>query len=92
MTYRLTHDPESGAGYIRLRDGQYAETIHPTGGEGFGVDVDPEGYVLGVEFLSFAEYAEVIARSGGALMLPERIEGDPHDFDLGTQTDLRKAR
>ena len=54
MTYRFEHDPESGAFYIRLRDGDYHETIS-LGEPGFGVDVDAEGNVLGFEFLSFEE-------------------------------------
>ena len=75
MMYRFTHDPESGAIYVRLREGTYRETI-PLGdpGLGAGVDVDDEGYVLGVEFLSFEEYAEVVAARGGRLELPERVE------------------
>ncbi|MBA3423334.1 MAG: DUF2283 domain-containing protein [Rubrobacter sp.] len=81
MTYRLTHDPESGAGYIRLREGEYAETIPLTPGLGVGVDIDAEGLVLGIEFLSFEEYAELVGRAGGALELPERIE-DPANFRL----------
>jgi uncharacterized protein YuzE len=75
MTYRLEHDPKSGAFYIRLRPGKYHETIplvEP--GFGAGVDVDDEGNVLGVEFLSFEEYAEVVARHGGRLELPETLD------------------
>ena len=43
---------------------------------GFGahVDVDREGNVLGLEFLSFEEYAELVTRFGGTLEIPERIE------------------
>lgn len=80
-TYRITHDPQSGAFYIRLREGTYDETI-PLGdpGLGAGVDVDAEGNVLGLEFLSFEEFAEVIADRGGALELPERFRAsDPSD-------------
>ena len=53
----MEHDPESGAFYIRVRNGEYHETI-PLGEPGFGagVDVDAEGNVLGFEFLSFEEY------------------------------------
>lgn len=76
MTYRITHDPESGAFYVRLREGTYNETV-PLGddpGLGAGVDVDEEGNVLGLEFLSFEEFAEAVAERGGALELPERLE------------------
>lgn len=74
MTYRFTHDPESGAIYVRLREGRYHETI-PLAKPGFGagVDVDDEGNVLGVEFLSFEEFAEVVAAHGGRLELPEHL-------------------
>jgi len=74
VTYRFEHDPESGAIYVRVRDGEYHETI-PLGETGFGagVDVDAQGNVLGVEFLSFAEYAEVVAAHGGRLELPTRL-------------------
>lgn len=73
-TYRITHDPQSGAFYVRLREGDYHETL-PLGepGLGAGVDVDADGNVLGLEFLSYEEFAEVIAKHGGALELPERL-------------------
>ena len=45
-------------------------------GYGVGVEIDAEGNVLGVDFLSFEEFAELVSRSGGALELPARIE-DP---------------
>ena len=68
MTYRLEHDPESGAFCIRVRDAEYQETI-PLEGPGFGAgaDVDAQGNVLGFEFLSFAEYAELINQACGSL-------------------------
>ena len=73
-TYRITHDPLSGAFYVRLREGTYSETV-PLAEPGFGagVDVDAEGNVLGLEFLSFEEFAEIVARHGGALEVPERM-------------------
>jgi uncharacterized protein YuzE len=78
VAYRLEHDPESGAFYIRLRDGEYHETI-PLEGPGFGagVEVDAEGKVLGFEFLSFAEYAELIDQAGGSLEVPEQLKRRP---------------
>ncbi len=39
--------------------------------------------MLGLEFLSFEEFAEVIAEHGGELVLPERVE-DPASFSLST--------
>jgi RNA polymerase sigma factor (sigma-70 family) len=82
VTYRFEHDPESGAFYIRVRDGEYHETI-PLGEPGFGagVDVDAEGNVLGFEFLSFEEYVEAIDHAG-ALEVPERLEPTPAEEDI----------
>ena len=76
MTYRFEHDPESGAIYVRVRDGEIAETV-PLTDPGFGaaVDVDAEGNVLGVEFLSFEEFAVLVESAGGALELPDRVGG-----------------
>ncbi len=76
---RFTHDPESGAFYVRLREGEYHQTIpliEPL--YGGGADVDAEGNVLGVEFLSFEDYAEILATVGGDLEIPEKIEDHAH--------------
>ncbi|QIN77193.1 DUF2283 domain-containing protein [Rubrobacter marinus] len=77
---RFEHDSQSGALYIRVREGEIEETLD-LAEPGFGahVDIDREGNVLGIEFLSFEEYAELVCRSGGALELPDRIE-DPEHF------------
>ena len=78
MAYRLEHDPESGAFYIRVRAGEYHETIPLEGpGLGAGVEVDAEGNVLGFEFLSFAEYAELVDQAGGPLEVPEQLKRRP---------------
>ncbi len=81
MPYRFEYDPESGAFYIRVKDGEYHETI-PLGEPGFGagVDVDAEGNVLGFEFLSFEEYVEFIDHAG-SLEVPERLETTPVEED-----------
>lgn len=72
---RFEHDPKSGAWYVRLREGKVEETVD-LAEPGFGahLDVDREGNVLGVEFLSFEEYAELVARSGGRLEVPDAVE------------------
>lgn len=82
MSYRFEHDPQSGAFYVRVREGEYRETI-PLVERGFGagVDVDAEGNVLGFEFLSFEEYAELLARAGGSLEIPDLVE-DPDSLSL----------
>jgi uncharacterized protein YuzE len=84
MAYRFEHDPESGAFYIRVRDGEYHETI-PLGEPGFGasVDVDARGNVLGFEFLSFEEYKLVVAEGGGRIEIPDQLQPSytPPAFD-----------
>ena len=69
---KIKFDKESGAFYITIRDGEYSETLDLVD-PGFGayVDIDAEGNVLGLEFLSFEEFAEITAEG---LEIPERIE------------------
>jgi uncharacterized protein YuzE len=79
---RFEFDPESGALYVRVREGQIEETLD-LAEPGFGahLDIDREGNVMGVEFLSLQEFKELVARAGGTLELPERVE-DPEHFRL----------
>jgi uncharacterized protein YuzE len=79
---RFEFDPESGALYVRVREGQIEETLD-LAEPGFGahLDIDRQGNVMGVEFLSLQEFTELVARSGGTLELPERVE-DPANFRL----------
>jgi uncharacterized protein YuzE len=79
---RFEFDPESGALYVRVREGQIEETLD-LAEPGFGahLDIDREGNVIGVEFLSLQEFTELVARSGGTLELPERVK-DPANFRL----------
>ena len=84
VTYRLEHDPESGAFYIRLRDGEYHETI-PLEGPGFGagVDVDAEGNVLGFDedlFLVVGEDGRSLYYSGDDMIshIKQNARALPH--------------
>jgi uncharacterized protein YuzE len=72
---RLEFDPEFGALYIRVREGEVEETLDLAEPR-FGAhgDVDREGNILGLEFLSFEEYAELITCFGGTLEIPKRLE------------------
>ena len=72
---RLEFDHDSGALYIHVRESDVEETLD-LAEPGFGahVDIDREGNVLGLEFLSFEEYAELVTRFGGALEIPKRVE------------------
>ena len=70
---RISHDKESGALYLKLREGR------PDHAEDFSeradvyVDVDVEGNVLGLEALSFDDLAQAIEERGGKLDVPEKI-------------------
>jgi uncharacterized protein YuzE len=79
---RFEVDPESGALYVRVREGKIEETLD-LAEPGFGahLDIDHEGNVMGVEFLSLQEFTELVTRAGGVLELPERVE-DPEHFRL----------
>lgn len=69
---RIKFDKESGAFYLTIREGEYSETLDLVD-PGFGayMDVDVEGNVLGVEFLSFEEFAEI---TENGLEIPDRVE------------------
>jgi len=71
---RFEFDPKSGAIYVRIRDGEIAETLE-IGDPGFGayLDVDQEGNVLGVEFLSLEKFAELTTRSRGKVEIPDTV-------------------
>lgn len=74
MTYMFRYDRESGAFYIRVREGEYVESVDLVD-PGFGayMDVNAEGVVIGFEFLSFEEFAEFIERNGGKVEIPDRL-------------------
>ena len=60
--------------YFRLRDGEISHTA-PLGEPDLGatVDLDAEGNVLGVESLSFEDFAEMMEGAHGILELPENM-------------------
>jgi uncharacterized protein YuzE len=74
----FTFDPESGAIYVTLREGTVDDTIEIA--EGAYLDIDAENRVLGAEFLSQEEFAEILEKYAG-INLPDRIE-DPEHFHL----------
>lgn len=67
---RISHDKESGALYIRLREGRYDHTEDLSERADVYVDVDADGNVLGVEALSFEDLAMAIEERGGKLDVP----------------------
>jgi uncharacterized protein YuzE len=76
---RFKYDPESGALYIRLSEGRVEETLPVA--EGYYLDIDKEGRVLGAEFLSLEEFKEWAAQRGVEVELPDHIE-DPDAYRL----------
>ena len=76
---KFRYDPQSGALYIRLRDGRVDETLPVS--EGFYLDIDDEGRVLGAEFLSLEEFTEWASQKGIEVKLPDHIE-DPNSYRL----------
>lgn len=76
----IKHDIAAGAVYMKLRNGEVADTIEVSDADAY-VDLDADGRVLGIEFLSLEEFKqfqhEMEAADGP--QIPERIE-DPTDF------------
>ncbi len=86
---KLRYDPESGALYVRIREGAIEETVQHA--DGVYLDIDAEGCVLGAEFLTLKELAEVATAEGGGWELPERIE-DPGAYEAARAESLTKMR
>ncbi len=70
---RISHDKESGALYLKLRDGSYDHTEDFSERADVFVDVDIEGNVLGLEALSFDDLAMAVEERGGKLDVPEKL-------------------
>jgi uncharacterized protein YuzE len=70
----ISHDKESGALYFKLRDGEYDHTEDFSEGADVYLDVVQDGNVLGLEALSFEDWAQAIKERGGNLNVPERLE------------------
>jgi uncharacterized protein YuzE len=75
----IKEDTAAGAVYMKIRDGEVAVTGEVADADAY-VDLDAEGYVLGVEFLSIEEFHRFIQDANG-LQVPERVE-DPADVHL----------
>ena len=75
----ITYDKESGALYLKLRDGSYSHTENVSNTADVYVDLDTEGRVIGLEALSFEDLAQAIGERGGKLELPEHL--DPATYE-----------
>lgn len=74
---RLGMDAATLATYMRLAEGEVAETIELD--EGIYLDLDSTGKVLGLEFLTPEELTEFLLNNPDGLEIPERVE-DPEEF------------
>ena len=74
---RISHDKESGALYIKIREGAYSHTEDFSERADVYIDIDAEGNVLGLEALSFEDLAQAIEERGGTLDVPE-VWREPH--------------
>ncbi len=72
----IKYDPESGAGYIRIAEGRYVESVEIA--PGCYLSLADGGRVIGLEFLSLEEFADLTA---GGLDLPDQVK-DPEAFHL----------
>ena len=89
----ISHDKESEALYFKLRDGEYDHTEDFSEGADVYLDVVQHGNVLGLEALSFEDWAQAIEERSGNLDVPERLEkieelaGYFHVFEVGDHPD-----
>ncbi len=86
---KLRYDPESGALYMRVREGAIEETVQHA--DGVYLDIDAEGRVLGAEFLTLKELAEAVTAEASGWDLPERIE-DPDAYEAARAESLTRMR
>ncbi|MDQ3397366.1 MAG: DUF2283 domain-containing protein [Deinococcota bacterium] len=77
ITYDLTVDALSA----HKRAGKYYETL-PLHLEGvdLNLDLDEDGNILKLEVLAASHLLELVARHGGELVIPDRIN-DPDNFN-----------
>lgn len=74
----ITHDPDSGALYLKIQDGEYDHTEEFSELADVYLDVDADGNVLGLEALSFEDLAQAIGERGGKLDVPPRLSITQH--------------
>ena len=73
MSVRIRYDREADAVYVDVTEGEHARTVEVEPLRVY-VDVDPQGRVLGIEFLSLGVFEHYMEEHGG-LNVPERFEG-----------------
>lgn len=87
---RMRYDTESGALYFRLREGDIEETAELET-PGAYIDLDSEGRVMGLEFLSVPEFLGFLVAMGGKVLIPERVGwADAPSVDRASFADAAK--
>ena len=69
---RFEYSPDENLLYVALGEGPAAETVEVE--ESVYVDLDGDGRPIGIEFLNADDFLPFLARHGGQLTLPERVE------------------
>ncbi len=69
---RFEYSSDENLLYVAIGEGPAAETIEVE--ESVYVDLDADGRPIGIEFLTADDFLPFLARQGGRLTLPERIE------------------
>jgi uncharacterized protein YuzE len=72
VTVRIEHDPTVDALYLRLRTGHVAETVELS--DSIYLDIDPEGQILGAEFVNAGDFFAILQRHGGHLDIPDHVD------------------
>lgn len=70
---RIERDAQHDVLYIELREGEAEHTVDLD--DGVHMDLDDEGRVLGVEFLSLGAFERYLERHDGQLYIPDRVQG-----------------
>ena len=69
---RFEYSPDEKLLYVATGNGPVAETIEVE--ESVYVDLDADARPIGIEFLNADDFLPFLARHGGQLTLPERVD------------------
>lgn len=69
---RIERDAQYDVLYIELKEGEAERTVDLD--DGVHMDLDDEGRVLGVEFLSLGAFERYLKRHNGQVEIPDRVE------------------
>lgn len=89
---RIERDAQHDVLYIELREGEAERTVDLD--DGVHMDLDDEGRVLGVEFLSLGAFERYLERHNGQVEIPDRVKVQgvpPHRSYPPTEHDDRSS-